>query len=141
ERDRAVDRSAGRGDPRAESETHRIHQRHPRVPSPLIARAHPGGSAGCCGTLRDAMNFAFAPEHEDFRKVVRKFAEEVVAPVAQEFDEREEFPVGIVRQMGQMGLFGLPFPERYGGSDADFLTLCIAVEGLARVDSSLAITL
>ncbi|TMK18342.1 MAG: acyl-CoA dehydrogenase, partial [Actinobacteria bacterium] len=87
------------------------------------------------------MNFAFAPEHEDFRKVVRKFAEEVVAPVAQEFDEREEFPVGIVRQMGQMGLFGLPFPERYGGSDADFITLCIAVEELARVDSSLAITL
>jgi butyryl-CoA dehydrogenase len=87
------------------------------------------------------MNFAFAPEHEDFRTVVRKFADEVVAPVAQEFDEREEFPVEIVRQMGHMGLFGLPFPERYGGSDADFITVCIAVEELARVDSSVAITL
>ena len=87
------------------------------------------------------MNFAFAPEHEDFRKVVRSFAEDVIAPVAQSFDEREEFPVDIVRQMGQMGLFGLPFPERYGGSDADFITVCIAVEELARVDSSIAATL
>ena len=87
------------------------------------------------------MNFAFAPEHEDFRKVVRTFAEEVVAPAAQEFDEREELPLDIVRQMGQMGLFGLPFPERYGGSDSDFITVCIAVEELARVDSSIAATL
>src|ERR1051326_4949756 len=87
------------------------------------------------------MNFAFAPEHEDFRKVVRTFAEEVVAPAAQAFDEREELPMDIVRQMGQMGLFGLPFPERYGGSDSDFITVCIAVEELARVDSSIAATL
>src|SRR5438876_7288705 len=87
------------------------------------------------------MNFAYSPEHEDFRKVVRKFAEDVVAPAAQEFDEREELPLAIVRQMGQMGLFGLPFPERFGGSDADFITVCIAIEELARVDSSLAATL
>ena len=87
------------------------------------------------------MNFAFAPEHEDFRKVVRAFAEEVVAPAAQGFDEREELPMDIVRQMGQMGLFGLPFPEQYGGSDSDFITVCLAVEELARVDSSIAATL
>jgi len=87
------------------------------------------------------MNFAFAPEHEDFRKVVRAFAEDVVAPAAQGFDEREELPMDIVRQMGQMGLFGLPFPERYGGSDSDFITVCIAIEELARVDSSIAATL
>jgi short-chain 2-methylacyl-CoA dehydrogenase len=87
------------------------------------------------------MNLAFTPEHEEFRKTIRKFAEDVVAPVAAEFDEREEFPLDIVRQMGQMGLFGLPFPERYGGSDSDFITVCIAIEELARVDSSLAVTL
>jgi short/branched chain acyl-CoA dehydrogenase len=87
------------------------------------------------------MNFAFEPEHEEFRKTVRKFAEEVIAPVIQEFDEREEFPVDIVRQMGSMGLFGLPFPENYGGSDSDFITVCIAVEELARIDSSMAATL
>jgi alkylation response protein AidB-like acyl-CoA dehydrogenase len=61
--------------------------------------------------------------------------------VIGEFDEREEFPIDIVRQMGQLGLFGLPFPERYGGSDSDFITVCIAVEELARIDSSMAATL
>jgi alkylation response protein AidB-like acyl-CoA dehydrogenase len=87
------------------------------------------------------MNFAFEAEHEEFRKTVRKFAEEVIAPVIQGFDDREEFPVDIVRQMGSMGLFGLPFPERYGGSDSDFISVCIAVEELARIDSSIAATL
>ncbi len=56
-------------------------------------------------------------------------------------DECGEFPVDIVEQMGELGLFGLPFPEEYGGSGADFTTLCIAIEELARVDSSMAITL
>jgi len=87
------------------------------------------------------MNFAFEPEHEEFRKTVRKFAEEVIAPVIQEFDEREEFPVDIVRQMGSMGLFGLPFPERYGGSDSDFISVFIVSVELARNDSSMAATL
>lgn len=87
------------------------------------------------------MDFAFSSEHEEFRRSVRAFAEDVVAPQAQEADEREEFPVEVVRQMGKMGLFGLPFPERYGGSDSDFITVCIAVEELARVDSSVAATL
>ncbi len=87
------------------------------------------------------MDFAFTPEQEEFRKTVRAFAEEVIAPRAQEMDETEEFPVDIVRQMGKLGLFGLPFPERYGGSGSDFTTLCIAIEELARVDSSMAITL
>ncbi len=87
------------------------------------------------------MDFAFTPEQDEFRKTVRAFAEEVIAPRAQEMDETEEFPVDIVRQMGELGLFGLPFPERYGGSGSDFTTLCIAIEELARVDSSMAITL
>ena len=87
------------------------------------------------------MDFAFTPEQDEFRKTVRQFAEEVIAPRAQEMDETEEFPVDIVRQMGELGLFGLPFPERYGGSGSDFTTLCIAIEELARVDSSMAITL
>jgi short-chain 2-methylacyl-CoA dehydrogenase len=87
------------------------------------------------------MDFAFSPEHEEFRKTIRKFADDVVAPVAQSFDESERFPIDVVRQMGQMGLFGLPFPERYGGSDSDFITVCIAIEELGRVDSSIAVTL
>src|SRR5439155_17373380 len=56
-------------------------------------------------------------------------------------DRLEEFPLDIVKQMGEMGLFGLPFPEEYGGQGSDFLTFSIAVEELARVDSSMAITL
>jgi short/branched chain acyl-CoA dehydrogenase len=87
------------------------------------------------------VDFFFTPEHEEFRKTVRAFAEDVIAPRAEELDARHEFPVDIVQQMGQMGLFGLPFPERYGGSDSDFVTVCIAVEELARVDSSMAATL
>jgi alkylation response protein AidB-like acyl-CoA dehydrogenase len=73
--------------------------------------------------------------------VVRAFARDVVAPRAEGFNRSEEFPVDIVREMGRLGLFGLPFPEEYGGQGADFLTFCLAVEELARVDSSMAITL
>ena len=87
------------------------------------------------------MDFAFTPEQEEFRKSVRAFAEEVIAPRAEEMDSSGEFPVDIVRQMGELGLFGIPFPESYGGSGGDFTDLCIAIEELARVDSSMAITL
>jgi short/branched chain acyl-CoA dehydrogenase len=87
------------------------------------------------------MDFDLTPEQEQFRKAVREFAEEVVAPRAEEMDRTEELPMDIVKQMGEMGLFGLPFPEEYGGQGSDFLTLVIAIEELARIDSSIAITL
>ena len=80
-------------------------------------------------------------ETEEFRKVVHSFAEEVVRPVAGHYDARCEFPLEVVRQMGELGMFGLVLPERYGGADAEFITLCVAIEELARVDSSVAITL
>ncbi|MGW0805395.1 acyl-CoA dehydrogenase family protein [Nonomuraea sp. NPDC002799] len=80
-------------------------------------------------------------EYEELRKTVESFAREVVAPVIGGFYEREEFPYDIVRQMGAMGLFGLPFPEEYGGMGGDYFALCLALEELARVDSSVAITL
>ncbi|MGZ4609257.1 MAG: acyl-CoA dehydrogenase family protein [Actinomycetes bacterium] len=80
-------------------------------------------------------------ELESLRKTVEEFAHDVVAPVIGDFYEREEFPYDIVRQMGQMGLFGLPFSEGYGGMGGDYFALCIALEELARVDSSVAITL
>jgi short/branched chain acyl-CoA dehydrogenase len=81
------------------------------------------------------------PEQEDFRRTVADFARTVVAPVAHDYDERAEFPYPVVKQMGELGLFGLPFPEEYGGMGGDYLTLCLAIEELARVDSSVAITL
>src|SRR3989454_12394718 len=87
------------------------------------------------------MDFDLTAEQQEFRRTVREFAEEVIAPRAEEMDRLQELPLDIVKQMGTMGLFGLPFPEEYGGQGADFLTFCIAVEELARVDSSMAITL
>jgi len=87
------------------------------------------------------MDFDLTPEQQEFRKAVRGFAEEVIAPRAEEMDLREELPLDIVKQMGEMGLFGLPFPEKYGGQGSDFFALVIAIEELARVDSSMAITL
>lgn len=80
-------------------------------------------------------------EYEELRKTVEAFARDVVAPVIGDFYEREEFPYDIVRQMGAMGLFGLPIPEEYGGMGGDYFALCLALEELARVDSSVSITL
>ncbi|GLZ29956.1 acyl-CoA dehydrogenase [Lentzea sp. NBRC 105346] len=87
------------------------------------------------------LDFRLPSEYEELRKTVEEFAHEEVAPVIGDFYEREEFPYGIVAKMGQMGLFGLPFPEEYGGMDGDYFALCLTLEELARVDSSVAITL
>ncbi|WP_322749304.1 MULTISPECIES: acyl-CoA dehydrogenase family protein [unclassified Frankia] len=80
-------------------------------------------------------------EQESLRRTVAEFAREVVAPVAAQHDENKTFPYEVVAAMASMGLFGLPFPESYGGMGGDFFTLCLAIEELARVDSSVAITL
>ncbi|MGH2653589.1 MAG: acyl-CoA dehydrogenase family protein [Actinomycetota bacterium] len=87
------------------------------------------------------MDFDLNPEQEEFRKAVRRFAEDVIAPRAEEMDRAGELPMDVVEQMAEMGLFGVPFPEEYGGQGADFLTLVLAIEELARIDSSIAITL
>ncbi|MZF90244.1 acyl-CoA dehydrogenase family protein [Streptomyces sp. SID5643] len=87
------------------------------------------------------MDYRLSPELEELRRTVEEFAHEVVAPKIGDFYERHEFPYEIVREMGRMGLFGLPFPEEYGGMGGDYLALGVALEELARVDSSVAITL
>ncbi|MGW5663722.1 acyl-CoA dehydrogenase family protein [Streptomyces sp. NPDC003758] len=87
------------------------------------------------------MDHHLSPELEELRRTVEEFAHDVVAPKIGDFYERHEFPYEIVREMGRMGLFGLPFPEEYGGMGGDYLALGIALEELARVDSSVAITL
>jgi short-chain 2-methylacyl-CoA dehydrogenase len=87
------------------------------------------------------LDYRLDEETEALRKVVREFSLDVVAPQIGGFYERDEFPTNIVRQMGELGLFGLPFPEEYGGSGGTYFTLCVALEELARVDSSVAITL
>jgi len=87
------------------------------------------------------VDFDFSDEQEQFRKVVRDFADQVVAPGAEAWDRDHTFPTDVILQMGELGLFGLPFPEEFGGSGSDFTTLCIAIEELGRVDQSVAITL
>ncbi|SER25706.1 Acyl-CoA dehydrogenase [Lentzea xinjiangensis] len=86
------------------------------------------------------LDFRLPSEYEDLRKTVEEFARDEVAPVIGEYYERGEFPYPIVAKMGQMGLLGLPFPEEHGGMGGDYFALCLALEELARVDSSVAIT-
>ena len=87
------------------------------------------------------ISYQLAPEQQDLRDSVALFAREVVAPVIGGYYERGEFPYDIVARMGKLGLFGLPFPAEFGGMDGDLFALGLALEELARVDSSVAITL
>src|SRR6201996_5273961 len=87
------------------------------------------------------VSYQLESDQQELRETVARFAREVVAPVIAGYYERGEFPYDVVAAMGKLGLFGLPFPEEYGGMGGDYFALCIALEELARVDSSVAITL
>ncbi len=87
------------------------------------------------------MNFDLSEEHNLIRQTVRDFAQREIKPVAQELDEKGEFSVELTKKMGELGLFGMYLPEKYGGQGLDTLSYIIAVEELARVDSSQAATL
>jgi len=87
------------------------------------------------------VDFELTDEQRLLRDTVRAFARREVAPVAEELDRTKSFPYQVVAKMGELGLMGIPFPERYGGGGADTLAYGLAVEELARVDSSVAITL
>ncbi len=82
-----------------------------------------------------------AEEHDEFRMVVRDFAQREIAPFAAKWDEESRFPVELIPKMGELGLFGLIFPEEWGGAGGDFTSFCIAIEELGRVDQSIGITL
>jgi short-chain 2-methylacyl-CoA dehydrogenase len=86
------------------------------------------------------VNFDLGEEHELVRRTVRDFAEQRIAPVAEELDREERFPYDIVAELAELGLMGMPIPEEYGGAGADTLSYAIAIEELTRVDSSVAIT-
>jgi short/branched chain acyl-CoA dehydrogenase len=86
------------------------------------------------------VNYDLSEEHELLRRTVREFAEERIAPVAEELDREHRFPYEIVAELAELGLMGIPLPEEYGGSGGDTLGYAIAIEELTRVDSSVAIT-
>jgi butyryl-CoA dehydrogenase len=87
------------------------------------------------------MDFTFAPEHEALREMVRDFSMSKIAPNAEAWDRDHHFPTDVVHEMGDLGLFGITSDERWGGAGADFTSLCIAIEEIARTDQSMAITL
>ena len=87
------------------------------------------------------MDFELSDEQRLLQRTVRDFAREEVAPVAEELDRTKAFPYELVAELGELGLMGIPFPEEYGGGGADTLSYVLAVEELARVDSSVCITM
>jgi short/branched chain acyl-CoA dehydrogenase len=87
------------------------------------------------------MDFDLTDEQRLLRDTVRDFARSEVAPVAEELDRTKAFPYDLVAKMGDLGLMGIPFPAEYGGGGADTLTYALAVEELARIDSSVCITM
>ena len=105
----------------------------------VVAGALPHGNPAL--TTIHKVNFDLTPEQASIRDLCREFAKEVIAPAAEELDREHRFGYDIVRQMGEMGLFGLPFSEEYGGAGADFLSLCLAIEEISRADAGIGITL
>jgi short-chain 2-methylacyl-CoA dehydrogenase len=96
---------------------------------------------GCCVKVVAMVSYQLTSEQQHLRDTVAQFARDVVAPVIGGYYERGEFPYEIVAKMGKLGLFGLPFDESCGGMGGDYFALGLALEELARVDSSVAITL
>src|SRR5918911_3485010 len=86
------------------------------------------------------MDFDLSPEQRLIQETVRDFARAEVAPVAEELDREHRFPYEIVAKLGELGLMGIPFPEDFGGGGADTLSYALAIEELARIDSSVCIT-
>jgi short-chain 2-methylacyl-CoA dehydrogenase len=86
------------------------------------------------------VNFELAEEHELIRRTVRDFAEQRVAPVAEQLDREHRFPYELVEELAGLGLMGLPIPEQWGGAGGDTTSYAIAIEELARIDSSVCIT-
>ncbi|HME74473.1 MAG TPA: acyl-CoA dehydrogenase family protein [Mycobacterium sp.] len=92
--------------------------------------------------MTDFLSTGMLPdEYQQLAKTVRDFAQSVVAPVAAQHDAEHSFPYEVVAGMAEMGLFGLPFPEEFGGMGGDYFALCLALEELGKVDQSVAITL
>ena len=113
----------------------------PRLYSVTGGSRRPPAMRHCLRLLSRRVDLDLSPEHELFRDTVRTFAVDRVAPVAEALDRESRFPYDLVAEMAALGLMGIPFPEDVGGAGGDTLAYAIAVEELARIDSSVAITL
>ncbi|WP_277208114.1 acyl-CoA dehydrogenase family protein [Isoptericola croceus] len=91
--------------------------------------------------ISDTAATVLTDDQRKLSQTVREFADQVVAPAAYQYDTERRLPMEIIAQMGDLGLFGLPFPREVGGQGEDYVSLCLAVEALARVDQSIAVTL
>src|SRR5262249_26964898 len=107
----------------------------PRVPPARPTRNARRGPVRC-----RPVDFDLSPEQELVRETVRRFASERVAPIAAELDRAKRFPYDLVAELAELGLMGMTIPAEYGGAGADTVSYAIAIEELARVDSSVAIT-
>src|SRR5260370_41687039 len=87
------------------------------------------------------MDFSLNEEQLAIRETCREFAEQEIKPLAEEMDHTGQFPYALIKQMGELGLLGLPFPEQYGGAGADFLSYCLAIEEISRGDVAVGITM
>lgn len=90
--------------------------------------------------MRKTMDFGFNDEYKMIQKMYREFAEKEIKPLAEEIDEEERFPRESVEKMAEMGMFGIPFPEKYGGEESDYITYVIAIEELSKVCASTGVT-
>ena len=119
----------------------------PYVRASLDGRSNATKGAGRSDTAlarhhyHQVMDFELTSEQEALRRLVHDFAVAEIAPHAEAWDRDHLFPTATVQAMGELGLFGIPFPEEYGGGGADLTTLCVAIEELAKFDQSMAITL
>ena len=107
---------------------------------PVASEERCSGFPNVCSVYSQVVDFDLSDAHALVQRTVRDFAQARVAPVAGELDRTHSFPYEIVRELGELGLMGIPFPEEYGGGGADTLAYVLAIEELARVDSSVAIT-
>ena len=85
------------------------------------------------------MDFSVSPEHEQLRRAVRQFARAEIAPHVRAWDDANEFPLAVVKQLGELGYMGSVFPEEYGGAGLDYISYCIIIEELARIDPSVGL--
>ena len=86
------------------------------------------------------MDFGYTQEQQQLRKTIRKFTEAEIKPHVMEWDESQEFPAGVFRELGRMGVLGAVFPEDLGGSGYSYIDYSIVVEELARIDPSIALS-